>query len=298
MDKKAALISIVIPTYKNQGQLQESVESALNQTYPYVEVLVIDDNDPSTEGRIRTEEIMCRYQSDPRVNYIKHTKNKNGAAARNTGIRAAKGDFIAFLDDDDTFLPEKIEKQVAYLSNHPEYDAVYCQVIINGKVSKMIPYEGNALVEVLSERTRMFTSSLMFRRSAIEAIGGFDEHFRRHQDYELMVKFFLNGYSIGCIKEPLVEYCTTGQNMVSGEKLESLKDQFLTQFDDVLNKLDDNKPGLKKRIIASNYAYVFICHIAEHRYKMAFKLMIKYGLISPLGFWGYLLFFIKYHIKK
>ena len=91
-------VSIIIPTYKNRGGLTTSVDSAIRQTYQNIEVIIVDDNPPDSEERHFTEQIMEGYLADPRVRYIKHAENKNGAAARNTGINSSTGEYIAFLD--------------------------------------------------------------------------------------------------------------------------------------------------------------------------------------------------------
>lgn len=296
MSDNKGLVSIIIPTYKQRGGLKKSIDSALNQTYKYIEVIVVDDNDPDTNERRETEMIINGYSGDPRVIYIKHEVNKNGAAARNTGIRNAKGDYIAFLDDDDLFLPQKIEKQIEFLEFQKKYDAVYNLVSINGKVVKSENLSGNLLKELLMEQTAMFTSSLLFRKEALKTIGGFDENFRRHQDYELMVKYFLQGYEVGCIQEVLTEYSSMGGNNVRGKKLEDLKKQFLSQFEDAINRLEEEKKGTKKIIIGSNYAYVFVSHIVNKEYYFALKLFIKYGLFYTKGFISYLHYFIKLHL--
>lgn len=295
--EREPLISVIIPTYKTRDGLKKSIDSVLNQTYKHVEIVVVDDNNPKTEDRVRTEGIMKEYTDDFQVRYIQHEVNRNGAVARNTGIKASTGEFIAFLDDDDIFLPDKLQKEYEYLINHLEYDAVYTQVLINGNIVKMTPFEGNALTEILSERTRMFTSTLLFRRKAIIEIGGFDESFRRHQDYELLVKFFMHGFKIGCICEPLAIYCTSGQNAMSGKKLEDLKVQFLKQFDNILNQLECQQKGKKNWIIANNYAYVFVSHLARKHFYRALLVLVKGTCISFTGFFSFIFFFIKYHLK-
>lgn len=291
------LISVIIPTYNTKGGLQKSIDSVLSQTYKNIEIIIIDDNDPNSQYRKETENIMMKYQKISQVHYIKHDVNKNGAAARNTGIRASKGQYITFLDDDDKFLPEKIEKQYNYLEKHPEHDAVYTQIIGDKGVIRMTPFEGNCIVEILTERTRMFTSCLMLRRAAVETIGGFNESFRRHQDYELMVKYFHNGFTIGCIQEPLIVYSTTGGNAVAGKGLEELKYKFLAQFDDVIMDLERKHVVSKRWIYANNFAFVCISHLASKRYFRALLLFLKYSIICPSGFYSYIFFFIKYHIK-
>ena len=109
-------VSVIIPTYKNRGGLIGSVKSALSQDYDgLIEVIVVDDNDPQSTFRKHTEELMNQYKDNDKVKYIRHEVNKNGAAARNTGLRAAKGDLIAFLDDDDLFLQGKLTRTTALL---------------------------------------------------------------------------------------------------------------------------------------------------------------------------------------
>lgn len=296
MDKTK--VSVIIPTYKQRGGLKKSIDSVLCQTYRYFEIIVVDDNNPNTMERTATEKIMSEYIEDGRVIYLKHPENRNGAAARNTGIKASKGDFIAFLDDDDLFTPLKIEKQLEYLNSHKEFDAVYNLVSINGNTVKSRNLSGNLLKELLMEKTAMFTSALMFRREALINIGGFNEKFRRHQDYELMVKFFLNGYEVGCYPEVLTVYSSMGGNNIKGKKLEELKQQFLSQFESSIAALEEKEKGVKDSIIGSNYAYVFISHIANKEYSLALRLLFKYGLTKPKGFFSYLFFFSKNHFSK
>ena len=109
MDFQNYNVSVIIPTYKRPDSLDRAINSVLGQTYPYVEVIVVDDNNPDTEGRRQTEAKMASFADNLRVKYVKHEQNKNGAAARNSGAKASTGDFIAFLDDDDEFLPKKNE---------------------------------------------------------------------------------------------------------------------------------------------------------------------------------------------
>ena len=292
------MISVIIPTYKTQGGLVKSVDSVLKQTYTDVEIIVIDDNDPESIYRKQTEVLMKKYEDNPKVIYIKHKHNKNGAAARNTGIFASHGDFIAFLDDDDIFMPDKLEKQLRFLDENPEYQAVYCLIISNGKIINSYPYEGNCLIPLLKERTRMFTSSLMFRRYALLSFGGFNESFSRHQDYDLMIRFFVCKYRVGLIKEPLIIYNTVGNNRVFGVRLEDLKAQYLSQFKDVLNDLEQHQHGIRNNIIANNYASVFLSHLASHKYYRAFIIFFKYFFLSPSGFVGFLVNFVKNHVVK
>lgn len=289
------LVSVIIPTYKNRGFLLQSIESVLKQDYPIIEIIVVDDNDPKSEARKTTEAQMVDYEGNPKVIYLKHSKNINGAAARNTGIRAASGEIIAFLDDDDEFLPGKISAQVHFLIVHKEYQAVYNLATINGLPIKTIPYEGDVTIPLLKNETRMFTPTLMFWKYTLDKIGGFDESFKRHQDYELLIKFFSNGYKMGCIKTVYTNINDLGGNRVEGRDLEKLKASYLNVFEPVLDRLEAENPGIKKNIIVNNYASVFISHIATHHYYRAAVLLFRYGVQNPRAFFSHLVFFIKMH---
>ena len=277
-------VSIIIPTYKNRGGLTVSVDSALRQSYPNIEVIVVDDNSPDSLERESTRLKMASYSNESRVIYLQHSKNRNGAAARNTGIQNSTGEFIAFLDDDDEFLETKIERQVEYLDRHNNFAAVYCFSFVNGTKETIYPYEGDASIPLLMCRTKMYTPSLMFRKEALEAIGGFDEQFKRHQDYELLLKFFAHGYTIGCLQEYLTAVHSLGGNKLDAEKMLGVKKQFLQAFEGVISKLEVHNPGIRRRIASANYETVFESSLSQRRFKLAFRLFCKYFFISPITF--------------
>ena len=120
------LVSVIIPTYRGADKICRAVDSVLSQTYTDIEVIVVDDNGKGSDAQKLTEQAMLRYKDDSRVKYIAHPVNKNGSAARNTGIAASKGSLIAFLDDDDVFLPQKTAVQVELFNGlSDEYGLVY-----------------------------------------------------------------------------------------------------------------------------------------------------------------------------
>lgn len=291
-------ISVVIPSYNSRGGLARSVDSALKQTFQNVEIIVVDDNNPDTEARRNTEAIMEAYQDNPKVRYLKHDQNKNGAAARNTGIRAARGKYIAFLDDDDEWSPEKLERQLSYIQSHAGYDCVYCLLSLNGKKEYIIPFEDNAIVPLFLNRTKMYTSSLMFTKKSLIAIGGFDESFRRHQDYELLVKYFASGYKICCLREVLTTIRGLGGNRLSIEDFALLKERFLDVFSSVINDLDAKIPGMKNKIIATNFAVVWDSAIAKKKFAFANSILKKYIFVSPISFISQVMFIYRGRLSR
>lgn len=294
---QAGLVSVVIPTYGARGNLRGVIDSVRSQDYTSVEIIVVDDNNPETEERRLTEILMAGYSSDDRVIYIKHEKNKNGAAARNTGINASNGEYIAFLDDDDMFLPNKLSRQVHFLREHPEYDAAYCYAAGDNKSCVLL--QGDLRRQLLLLQTRMRTSSLIFSRQSIFELGGFDVTYRRHQDYELLMRFFNHGYLIGCVAEPLIQIGeNAGENALGADKLCVLKQTFLEQFWSQIEQLDDSESNYKNRVISKHYATVVIAYLKESQFSNACKIFWNYCRKAPCEFFHVIFSSVNQHIKR
>lgn len=274
------LISVIIPTYKNRGTLSRAIDSVLKQDYPYKEIIVVDDNDPISKYRIDTEKTVSEYNNINIIRYIKHPKNMNGAAARNTGIENSNGEIICFLDDDDFFLEGKLSLQINYLLKS-NFEGVYCGVIINEK-KQIESLEGDLSQEVLLLEAHLYTPTLMLYKKSILSINGFDTNFKRHQDYEFLLRFFDMGYKIGCVKKCLVEIGkNNGENSLIGNELENLKINFFSKFEHKINVLDLNFPGFKSRLLNTHYNLVFLSHIKNKHYLLAIKIFFKYLIRSP-----------------
>lgn len=131
------LVSVVIPTKNRSELLSRAIKSVLNQTYKNLQIIIIDDASSDLTG-----EVIAEFQNaNPCITYIRNTQSLGGAAARNIGMNNSQGEFIAFLDDDDEWLPHKVEKQADFLLKHPDYCAVSClyyQIYKNRKVKKII----------------------------------------------------------------------------------------------------------------------------------------------------------------
>jgi len=119
MDKQV-LVTIVIPTYNRGYILSRAIKSVLNQTYQNMEIIIVDDG-----SKDNTEEVVKKF-TDTRIQYIRHSENRGLSAARNTGIKNSKSDFVAFLDSDDEYLPEKIEKSLEVFKNARENLGMVC----------------------------------------------------------------------------------------------------------------------------------------------------------------------------
>ncbi len=246
MMNKSPLVSVIIPTYKRPDFLKRAICSVLNQTHKNIEVIVVDDNNPNSEGRRLTEDVMQEFLENPQVKYIKHEKNKNGSAARNTGFRNSKGELIALLDDDDEFLPEKIESQIKCLSAKDEtFGACYSNYLRIGEDGKLLDKnresrEGFLYLEAL--KRNLFTqggSNLLIKREMFQAINGFDESYERNQDIEFMARLFTRCKLAYCDTMGLKIYITAvGKKRV--DFLE-LTEKFKAKFNDRIAALSEEE---------------------------------------------------------
>ena len=188
------LVSVVIPTYGKPIYLRRAIESVFQQDYSPIELIVVDDNGEGTECQLKTERIISEFaKKDFCIEYICHKVNKNGSAARNTGIRKAKGYYIALLDDDDIFLPKKISRQIKALDLISEkFKACYtsfCIFFPDGRKKNVIAkYSDDISLGILNNSLEIPSSTLVFTKAAWEYIGGFDESFKRHQDWEFIIR--------------------------------------------------------------------------------------------------------------
>ena len=147
-------VSVIIPTYHRAECICRAVDSVLTQTLKDIEIIVVDDNGVETEYGKETSEMMSRYNGVENVIYLRHDVNKNGAAARNTGIRRATGQYISFLDDDDIYSPKRLELMTKCMDDKPEdYGACYTAYIkhmANGKTQiSQEKVEGDVYIRAL-----------------------------------------------------------------------------------------------------------------------------------------------------
>jgi glycosyltransferase involved in cell wall biosynthesis len=180
------LVSVVIPTYNYGPYVTAAVDSALSQTYRRLEVLVVDDG--STDD---TEARLAGYGS--RIRYLRQL-NQGLSAARNTGIRAARGDYVALLDSDDAWHPQKVEAQLAYLDRHPGVgvlgsDATLDLPAVWGPIA---PQETPPACEVslrdLLVASRFSPSSAVISRRCFEEVGDFNPALRAVEDRDYWLR--------------------------------------------------------------------------------------------------------------
>lgn len=272
---KEPLVSVIIPTY-NRPQVREAVKSVLDQTYENLEVIVVDDcSDTPAKEYLKDVE-------DERLSLFRHEENRNGSAARNTGISEASGFYIALLDDDDVWEPEKLRVQVQELKGRDKsYRVCYtgAKMVYSDHEEQIIPEkEGDITEELLKmEVNGSFGSTLLVEKEVVDEVGGFDEEFDMHQDWEFLLKV-LEQCKICVVKEPLIEReVMYGYEPRDLDFLVKNKRRFLDKFEDKI----DQTGFLNSREIRAKH-YIKISQNAAFKGKI--RPALKYFFIALLTY--------------
>ena len=216
-------VSIIIPAYNAAEFIGETLASVAAQTFTSHEVIVINDGSPDTE---ELERELKRYHGQ--LQYIKQ-ENRGAAAARNTGLRAARGEFVAFLDADDTWLPAFLEKQMELLKR-TNADLVYADALLTGESQfagrtfmKMHPSRGDVTPEnLLAVKVTVLTSTVLARKAPILEADLFDEKLRRGQDFDLWLRLAKRGARFAYQREVLAHHRIVASGL-SGDMMSQLK---------------------------------------------------------------------------
>ena len=205
MSKRTPAVSVVIPAY-NQGQyLRGAIKSVLAQTYHDYEIIVVDDG--STDN---TAAIAAGFEPD--IRYI-YQDNQGLAGARNTGIRQARGEYIALLDSDDLWLPSFLEAMMALAAANPRAAVFYCGLNYIDARGRLLPQSGRIkptppeeMYHTLLRANHLVPSATMIKRSVVVEAGLFDIAFRRLQDWELWIRLLRRGHTFIGLDQCLLQY--------------------------------------------------------------------------------------------
>lgn len=272
------LVSVIIPTYKRSSTLPRAIESVLNQTYKDIELLVINDNEPEDEYTLYVKQITDKYKTDNRFHLIIQDKHINGAVARNFGITKAKGEYIAFLDDDDWWELNKLELQVKELKKlSSDWGGVSCKFSFYNSnaelIGKSLKYQdGYIYKDILNMMTEVCTCTLLLRHTALDDAGYFDENLLRNQDLQLLV-FFTYKYKLKEVDEYL--FCldvSDTQNRPSGDKVVEVVNNFFCSVRPILDTLTTSELRVVKAMRNLEIAFVYF---KECKYIKAMKYFVK-----------------------
>ena len=202
------LVSVVIPTFNRSELVARAIRSVREQTYSNLEIIVVDD-----ASRDDTQKVVTGM-SDARIRYIRHETNRGGSGTRNTGIRAATGEYIAFLDDDDEWEPSKTEEQLKMLQT---YDVVLCTSSeLNGRLAQ---FDKRSEITLDDLRKGYFTAGgtgvLMAKAAAIKGVM-FDEELPRCQDWDVFIRL-AQEHKVGYLNRALVRYNEGNHARISNE---------------------------------------------------------------------------------
>lgn len=274
-DKKPA-VSVIIPTYNRRQLIERSVKSVLSQTYQDFEIIIVDDG--STDN---TEEAVANIKGK-RIKYIRHDKNKGEAAARNTGIKAAGGEYIASHDSDDEWLPEKLEKQIKAFENcPPEVGVVYTGF---WKVEKgqrtYVPFkwinkkEGDIHCELLRGNF-IGSPATLIKKECFEKAGMFNEKIFHLVDWELWLRIS-KYYHFKYIDEPLAVAHYHSDNVSLNYRA------FISAVEFVLGKYSDEFEN-NKRLLIKHYTEIGNLLITNGQIRNGRSYLIKALKIAPLN---------------
>lgn len=216
MRKSNPLVSVIIPVHNGEDYLGEAIESALAQTYGPIEIIVVDDG--STDGSADVA------RSHKEVQYI-YQPNRGAAAARNTALEASRGEFVAFLDADDLWLPDKLKVQVGHLFANPRFGFNIC--LIENFLDPGIEVP-SAIEEVPMMRERMSLIGMVVRRSVFDRTGVFDTSYKVGSDFEWVSRAKGLGIEMEILPIVLFRRRVHGRNLSSD--MEARQANFLRMF--------------------------------------------------------------------
>jgi glycosyltransferase involved in cell wall biosynthesis len=216
-----ASISVVLPAYNSQGTLAAALDSVFAQTRPPDEVIVVDDG-----SKDATPAIVSNHPQATRIRYLRQ-ENTGAAAARNAGIRAATGEWIAFLDADDLWLPRRLEAGREVADRNPELRWIAGtywertrggQDLLRGPSSRALTLLKNGsyfpdIFDVFHRDALFWTSTFLIHRSCIAEVGGFDPSFVRREDVDLWLRIGLRHPQVGYVREPIAIYQRHGASL-------------------------------------------------------------------------------------
>jgi glycosyltransferase involved in cell wall biosynthesis len=248
-DHSTPAVTIIIPAYKAAAYVSEAVDSVFAQTFTNYELIVINDGSPDTP---QLEQALEPYQD--RLKYIEH-ENRGAAAARNTGLHAARGEFVAFLDADDCWLPNYLFEQMDFINNSGA-DLVYSDALLTGDsplagqtYMRAAPSRGEVTPEsLLAFECNVITSGVVARRQAIMDVGLFDERIKRAHDFDLWLRLAKYGAKLSYQRKVLLHHRILDSGLSGDTDSQIMRELNIL---DTIRKRGDLTPGEEATLSAT-----------------------------------------------
>ncbi len=237
-------VSVIIPTYNRARFIGAAIESVIGQSFRNFELIIIDDGSSD-----ETSEVVAGYRHDPRVIYIRQS-NQGRSHARNRALGLTRGAYIAFLDSDDSYLPEKLARQIAYLDARPDVDMLYTSAICVDELGKQLPaqpYAAHAEGDIYHliaffQPLTITLPTVMVRREVMDRVGGFDVNMERFEDTDLWRRI-AKSHRIGAMNEATCLLTTHEDNALASQN----PDKIVRAINYYVNKVfrDDSDKGIR-----------------------------------------------------
>lgn len=288
-------VSVVIPTYNRPEMLEGAIETVLQQTYENIELVVVDDGSEEDYA----VEIVEGY-SDSRVDVVEHDENRGLSAARNTGIQFARGEYVAFLDDDDRWHEAKLARQVAVLDAEPDVGLVTCCLASVSPEGEILRCEQSKpsgdLSETIFRKNVIGTPSrVLIRAACFEAVGTFDEELPTKQDWDLYIRI-CQEWRVRCLEEILC-FRTVHESMSSDSSdaerdLMRIRERYREEIE-ACGMWEESMAAYHRKV---GVTYLFagerktgrkhLCSVIDYERNLSSVLMLLLGTIPYRGFLG------------
>ncbi|OQX85235.1 MAG: hypothetical protein B6D55_07685 [Candidatus Omnitrophica bacterium 4484_70.2] len=280
-------VSVIIPTYNREKYLPEAINSVLNQTYKDFEIIIVDDGSRDNTKEV-VESFMKKYPHIP-IRYF-YQENKGPAAARNRGIKEAKGEYIAFLDSDDIWLPEMLKESLDFLKKH-NFDWVTCASYEKDGFSKSIRRLPQYLWDKKTHQLHLLKEGIFFfseipnagcflsKKSCFIKIGMFDESFRIGEDTDIYLRLEEAGFRGGYLDKPLLIYRVNESSITRSKNYSGLWQHV------ILAKKHAKILGMKNSIIRRSYSeFLWRCaeiFINSQKFLYGFRCFLRSWYLWP-----------------
>jgi len=276
-------VSVIIPTYNRADLLPRAINSVLNQIFQNFELIIVDDG--STDN---TRQVVEEFQKkDKRIKYIWQENSGAPAKPRNTGIKNSQGEYIAFLDHDDEWLPQKLEKQLEIFEKNHQNNLgfVGCNnfIIKEDKIQEYkTPKYKNILPEILEKCFIRSCSGVIIKKSVLNKVGFFDENLKTGDDWDMWIRTIINGYSFDFVDKPLFKYYIHSENISAPKNIKKV----IADENYILEKYkkyyEQNPKFYSNRLRYTGTRYILAKDLKKGR--EYFKKSIK---LNPLNFKSY-----------